>query len=562
MISKKGLILLFVFHTLFISSVFCQNNASYKNIVVFCKVWGFLKYYHPLVARGRYDWDHEFITKIKVLDSLKTKEQIDNFYYDWIKNLGGIEKSKQEKTIETDALKFNYDLSWIKDSISFSNKVIDLLLQIQKCNRPSRKSYYAKKGFWGLAAISFPHEKPYKDSTFPSLELRLLTLSRYWNIINYFYPYKYNIGENWNEILTEFVPKIIHSKDAKTYHLNLLELFTRIKDSHTSLEDPVLTRSVFSNKMVPFITRIIDNNAVVTGLIDDSLCKKNDIRYGDVFLKINNISIGEIINRLSQYVPASNYTTLCRNIGLLIWKDYSDSVMAYFERNGTFSKKVIYKYPDSLIFASLFKPISATKPKSNKYKVFDNNIAYINLGRITRNEIKNILKSIEGTNAIILDLRNYPDNRIFKPLINFFSKQPEPFIKFSNQDIADPGIYHFTRPFFCGRRNKRAYKGRVVVLINEYTQSFAEYFTMALKTLPNVTLIGTHTAGADGDRVSIVLPGNIITHMSGRGVYYPNGEETQRIGIIPDIIVSPTINGIRERQDEVLNKAIEVLNNK
>ncbi len=85
---------------------------------------------------------------------------------------------------------------------------------------------------------------------------------------------------------------------------------------------------------------------------------------------------------------------------------------------------------------------------------------------------------------------------------------------------------------------------------------------MALKTLPNVTLIGTHTAGADGDRVPIVLPGNIITHMSGRGVYYPNGEETQRIGIIPDIVVSPTINGIRERQDEVLNKAIEVLNDK
>jgi C-terminal processing protease CtpA/Prc len=43
------------------------------------------------------------------------------------------------------------------------------------------------------------------------------------------------------------------------------------------------------------------------------------------------------------------------------------------------------------------------------------------------------------------------------------------------------------------------------------------------------------------------------------GVYYPDGTETQQIGIIPDIEVMPTIKGIREGRDELLEKAIAYL---
>lgn len=46
---------------------------------------------------------------------------------------------------------------------------------------------------------------------------------------------------------------------------------------------------------------------------------------------------------------------------------------------------------------------------------------------------------------------------------------------------------------------------------------------------------------------------------SGIGVYYPDGGETQRIGIVPDIKVKPTIKGIREGRDELLEKAIEII---
>jgi len=44
--------------------------------------------------------------------------------------------------------------------------------------------------------------------------------------------------------------------------------------------------------------------------------------------------------------------------------------------------------------------------------------------------------------------------------------------------------------------------------------------------------------------------------VSGIGVFYPDKKPTQRVGIIPDIEVRPTIAGIRAGRDEVLEAAL------
>jgi C-terminal processing protease CtpA/Prc len=82
---------------------------------------------------------------------------------------------------------------------------------------------------------------------------------------------------------------------------------------------------------------------------------------------------------------------------------------------------------------------------------------------------------------------------------------------------------------------------------------------MAFRAGDNTTILGSTTAGADGNVSSIMLPGGLRTMISGFGVYYPDGEETQRVGIVPDIEVKPTVKGIREGKDELIEKAIEVI---
>jgi C-terminal processing protease CtpA/Prc len=52
------------------------------------------------------------------------------------------------------------------------------------------------------------------------------------------------------------------------------------------------------------------------------------------------------------------------------------------------------------------------------------------------------------------------------------------------------------------------------------------------------------------------LPGGLRAMISGIGVFYPNKKPTQRVGILPDVEVKPTIAGIRSGRDEVLEEAI------
>ena len=44
--------------------------------------------------------------------------------------------------------------------------------------------------------------------------------------------------------------------------------------------------------------------------------------------------------------------------------------------------------------------------------------------------------------------------------------------------------------------------------------------------------------------------------ISGIGVFYPDKKPTQRVGIVPDVESRPTIAGIRDGRDEVLEEGI------
>jgi hypothetical protein len=81
---------------------------------------------------------------------------------------------------------------------------------------------------------------------------------------------------------------------------------------------------------------------------------------------------------------------------------------------------------------------------------------------------------------------------------------------------------------------------------------------MILKAMPDAVIVGSQTAGTDGNISSFHISQEIQTGFTSLGVYYPNGDSTERIGIVPDSVVYPTVAGIRQGRDEVLEKALQV----
>ncbi len=133
--------------------------------------------------------------------------------------------------------------------------------------------------------------------------------------------------------------------------------------------------------------------------------------------------------------------------------------------------------------------------------------------------------------------------------------QPTPFVRFTAGQLSNPGAFAWGDPVSLQPLAPR-FTGTLVILLDETTQSQAEYTAMAFRAAPGAIVVGSTTAGADGNVSEIPLPGGVVTMISGIGVFYPDGRPTQRVGIVPDLVVKPTIAGIRAGRDEVLEAGV------
>lgn len=528
------------------------SESNIENLDILGKVWGFLKYYHPVIASGEFNWDYQLFRIMPKILSAKDQEERNAALSDWIESLGETNSDKI-KTKEVSEVKFNPDLNWINNS-ALGEKLISHLIKIKDAER-SDTSYYIGL-FPGVGNPIFKNEFPYLTMKYPDAGFRLLSLYRYWNIIQYYFPYKNLINENWNDVLKEFIPKFINASDEMEYKLTVLSLIARIHDTHANIwgKDSALINYRGQN-YAPVEITFVENKATVTDYYDSDLGEKSGLKIGDIIETINNKSIDEIIEEKLPFTPASNYPTQLRNIA-----------MNLLRTNDTFLN-IGYMH-DNIIMNSHIECFSADKINIYKkymntdtcFKLINGDISYIYPGNIKNDYLPEIMPEVLKSKGLIIDLRCYPSDFIVFTLSEYLQPTSTSFVKFSQGSIITPGLFTMTDKLNVGKSNTDFFKGKVVIIINEETQSQAEYTTMAFRTAPKAIVIGSTTAGADGNVSEFSLPGAIQTMISGIGIYYPDGRETQRIGIVPDIEVKPTIKGISEGRDELLEKAIEIIN--
>ena len=523
------------------------NENEIKNFYNLCKVWGFLKYYHPNVAKGSFNWDEHLLTILPKIENAKNTQEISKIYIDWIDSLGDIKECKTCKTINSkDSFDKNFNLSWTQDRNVFSDELTKKLKYIEN-NRFQGKSYYISTASNGNIVVE--NEPEYKDFEYPSRNFRLLSLFKYWNTIEYFYPYKYLTDLNWDEVLLEMIPRFIDSKSEMEYHLAMLETVVKLDDGH-GLFKTKFTIDFFGSKFIPAKLKIIENKAIVTGFYNDSLSKINNIQIGDIIEKINDKSIKDIIEEKLKYTHGSNPKSKTRDTYYTIANGNTDSLVFYIERNGKKFIKTIHRYPYDLIFK--------TNYKKEKYKIIENNIGYVDMSTLEMKDVDQMMKTFENTKAIIIDIRNYP-NFIPYLISNYLNSEKKDFVKIIIPDLKYPGKFIWKQNGVTGKNNKDYYKGKVVLLVNEETQSRAEFSVMCLQTANNVITIGSQTAGADGNLSFTEFIGGYKSFFSGTGIYYPDETITQRKGVKIDIEVNQTIKGIQEGRDEILERALEYL---
>ncbi|REA62840.1 hypothetical protein DSL64_07920 [Dyadobacter luteus] len=252
-------------------------------------VWGLLKYYHPHIASGKYNWDYELFRIASRL--LKENVNVDNLLTDWINSLGDFPEDPP-KVIDSKLTKLQPDLDWISNS-GFSQELRKSLLKVKDAKRDNHHYYIGLNTH--LLNPEFKNESPYLSMPYPDAGFRLLSLFRYWNIIQYYFPYKNLIGQDWKIVMKEFLPKFINAKNKTEYTLYALELIGKISDSHANIlgENKALSMYLGENS-IPYEVKFIEDQLAVTASKYQESTKANALIKGDIITKINGKYIEEI----------------------------------------------------------------------------------------------------------------------------------------------------------------------------------------------------------------------------------------------------------------------------
>src|SRR5688572_6511733 len=281
-----------------------QATIRMKN---FTRVWGFLKYHHPEVAKSNLDWDSVFVNNVRRVNNTTSDKDFNSLLVSIIDNAGKVEKAGSQKNSDSLFTLNNKDsIAWMETSTVFNKEVKSRLRMIYQNKNGGPNKYISIRN----NTADYSGENKYEDIGFPNESYRLLFLARFWNIINYHAPYKYLVDKSWDNVLNRFIPKFVAAKDSVAYYKVLLGLAKALQDGHCGLSKArqvtEINSLVFGKYTVPFYTSIINATVMVRAVSNDSPGKITDIKKGDVILKVDNIPVERLIEERRKYISASN----------------------------------------------------------------------------------------------------------------------------------------------------------------------------------------------------------------------------------------------------------------
>jgi hypothetical protein len=524
------------------SSGIAKIDATPQNIkylALLGQLWGFLKYHHPAIARGDYNWDAELFRIMPKVLKARQNNELSVTLERWVDSLG-----KPASCTNCQPISAIKDIAVMPNYGSlFNNQVfapaLTAKLKYILTNSNNTDNYYVTMG---SMIPAMKHEKSYENIASPDAGYRLLSLFRYWNMIQYFSPNRNIIPGGWNSKLTGYIPQFIKAETKLNYVKTMARLVSATRDTHAFLGGNALYDNNLGKYRLPVKAQFIGNQLIVSGYYKDTLKVKNNFKPGDIITAINGMAVGHLVQQYLPYLSASNNAAAMRDMPGTHLLRGKDSVF-----------KITLLRDDRAVTVT---QQAAGLSELEFYKGdFGGDVAKPGY---TNGDYEGLKKLFAATKGIIVDLRCYPTADMITKFGDFIRPDSAIFIKFTHTFINHPGLFVYSSGSPVGSRSKDYYKGKVVVIVNAKTQSNAEFVTMAFQTAPNVTVIGSTTAGADGNIVLLPLPW-FTTYQSGIGVFYPDGTNAQGAGVKIDHVIHPTIQGIKAGRDELLEKAKEMV---
>jgi hypothetical protein len=511
------------------------------NLALLTQVWGFAKYHHPQVVDGSRNWDYDLFRAIPPVLAAPDRATAVAVLVTWLDELGPIPACSPCAQLPSDAY-LQPENDWIQDAAVLGPTLSERLVEIHR-NRPvSESQRYIS--FTVVGNPDFYGESNYHTVPEVDAGYRLLALFRFWNIIHYWFPYRDIMDEDWDGVLREFLPEMMQPMDGDTYRRTLIRLIGRVHDTHANLWSDLHVQPPTGGDVAPLALRFVEGKLVVRAYAHlEGLA--TGLERGDVIQNIDGQSVESLVDSLRAYHPASNEAVRLRDIARNVTRGTGPVLLEGVGADGPFST-MVQRVPVEDTWPLLYQHDLSGEP----FRMLSDSVAYVKISNAVARDAADYITQARDAAVLVIDCRGYPDEFLVFALGGHLVAGAAPFARFTYGDPTNPGAFLWTESQVHMPLQPR-FDGKVVILVDEMTQSSAEYHAMAFRAAPNAIVVGSTTAGADGNTSGIPLPGAARAMISGIGVFYPDGTPTQRVGILPDLVVRPTIEGMRSGQGVV-----------
>jgi len=377
-----------------------------------------------------------------------------------------------------------------------------------------------------------------------SLAMRLGNVINTFNVIQHFFPYFDVVDVNWEKEFETAIQRSFSDSTSDDHLITIQKMMASLKDGHAK---------AWSKNAVPYVLPIqlewIKDQLVVTEVIEEG----HGIKIGDIVSKINNQAAQDYFKEIFSRITAGNQ-------GAMAYKSQLESVIGKKDdslsveingKNIPLSFSIKYTYSEPLIAV-----------QKDVFKKLENNIYYLNLNDIDMKTYTSLNPELKQAKGIIYDMRGYPNSTITDIISHLIQEKDT-----SNAWLQTPHIIYPNQKKLVGYKKigwgiepKEPYLGdkKNVFIIDGSAVSYAESIMSYIEAYDLATIVGQPTAGANGNMNPFNILGGIGVNWTGMKVLKHDGSQFHTIGILPDVYVEKTIEGVRAGKDELFDKAVEL----
>lgn len=364
-----------------------------------------------------------------------------------------------------------------------------------------------------------------------------------WNVFQHFYPYFDVVGTDWESVLPIALDRAATDTDALAFHRTLQWMVAQLHDGHGAVSFP----GVRWQSVPDFAWDWVEGRLVATTSRADA-----SIRPGDVIVRIDGRPVEEILAETESRISgASSQWIRHRALANLFPSDREIAEMQVLRRDGSLVEVSVARGDDSNL---------PREERPEKVVELRPGIWYVDLDRIDDSDFKAALPNLVAATGLIFDLRGYP-SRLSTIVLSHLAEKPIECARWLIPFVTVPDRKEMKFEFsnWLVYPQSPRLTANVAFITDGRAISYAETYLGMVEHHRLAEIVGSPTAGTNGNVNPISLPGGYGISWTGMKVLKTDGSQHHGVGIQPTVVARRTLAGVSNGLDEYLERAISVV---